>query len=51
MKILYPDINVSVMIFEKYCVDTGKELRGLFREQMALKNSECKEEIAEIVVK
>ena len=48
---LYLDINVSVMIFEKYCVDTGKELRGLFREQMALKDSECKGEIAEIVVK
>ncbi len=48
---LYPDINVSVKIFEKYCVDTGKELRGLLREQMALKDSEYKREIAEIVVK
>jgi len=51
LKLLYPDINVSVENFEKYCVDMGKELRGLLREQMALKDSEYKREIAEIVAK
>ncbi|MDI6811428.1 MAG: BREX system Lon protease-like protein BrxL, partial [archaeon] len=51
LKLLYPDMNVSVENFEKYCVDTGKELRGLLREQMALKDSEYKREIAEIEVR
>jgi len=42
LKLLYPDIDVSVENFEKYCVDTGKELRRLIREQMAIKDSEYK---------
>jgi len=51
LKLLYPDIEVSIENFEKYCVDTGKELRRLIREQMAIKDSEYKRGIAEIEVR
>jgi len=51
LKLLYPNLQVSKENFEKYCVDIGKELRRLLREQMAIKDSEYKREIAEIEIK
>lgn len=50
LKLLYPDLNVSIENFEKFCVDIGKELRQLVREQMAIKDREYKREIASIQV-
>lgn len=50
LKLLYPHLNVSIENFEKYCVDVGKEVRQLVREQMALKDSEYKLRIADISV-
>jgi len=51
LKLFYPDLNVSIENLEKFCVDTGKELRQLVREQMAIKDREYKQEIARIQVK
>ena len=52
LKLLYPDINdVSIENFERYCVDIGKELRRLVREQMAIKDREYKREIADMRVR
>lgn len=51
LKLLYPDLQVSKENFERYCVDIGKELRGLLREQMAIKDAEYKRQIAEIEVR
>lgn len=50
LKLLYPDLQVSLEGYEKYCVEVGKELRSLLREQMALKDSEYKRTIADIEV-
>ena len=50
LKLLYPNLNVSIENFEKYCVDVGKEVRQLVREQMALKDSEYKLKIADVDV-
>jgi len=50
LKLLYPDLTVSVDEFDKYCVETAKELRSLLREQMAIKDSEYKRSIATIEV-
>ena len=51
LKLLYPDLQVSQENFERYCVDIGKELRSLLREQMAIKDAEYKMQIAEIEVR
>jgi len=50
LKLFYPDLNLSIENFEKFCVDKGKELRQLVREQMAIKDREYKWEIANIQV-
>jgi len=50
LKLLYPDLQVTTDDFERYCVDMGKELRGIIREQMAVKDSEYKRNIADITV-
>jgi len=51
LKLLYPDIDITIENFEKFCVDIGKELRQLVREQMAIKDSEYRKEIADIEIK
>jgi len=50
LKLLYPDLQVTTDDFEGFCVDMGKELRSLIREQMAIKDSEYKRNIADITV-
>ena len=52
LKLLYPDLKSigSIENFEKFCVEPAKELRQLVREQMSIKDSEYKLEIADIDV-
>jgi ATP-dependent Lon protease len=50
LKLLYPDLQVSIDGFERYCLDIGKELRSLLKEQMSLKDTEYKKTIANIEV-
>jgi len=51
LKLLYPDLQVTNENFERYCVDMGKDLRSILREQMAIKDTEYRRQIAEIEVR
>jgi len=55
LKLLFPDVitnnELPKEVFEKFCVDYGKELRQLVRKQLALLDSEYKDKIAEVGVK